>query len=146
MHSSWRNDKMTHTNANITDVDRRRLGTLVSSEEGRAWGTLEAVGELEALLEDASPIDAEETPEDLVTMNSTVAIEDVESGARRRVTLVYPQDAEDVPNAASVVEPAGLSLIGCHVGDVVQFPDETGHDFRITDILYQPEKAGAYHL
>jgi regulator of nucleoside diphosphate kinase len=137
---------MTQSNATITDVDRRRLGTLVSSEDGRAWGTLETVGELEALLEEACPVDAQETPEDLVTMNSTVVLEDVESGARRPLTLVYPEDLGELPDAVSVVEPGGLSLIGCHVGDVVQFPDETGHDFRIAEILYQPEKAGSYHL
>jgi regulator of nucleoside diphosphate kinase len=130
----------------ITDVDRRRLGTLVSSDEGRAWGTLETVAELEAMLEDACPVNAEATPDDLVTMNTTVAIEDVRSGKRRRVTLVYPQDADDVPHAACVVEPAGLSLIGCQVGDVVQFPDASGRDFRIAEILYQPEKAGSHHL
>jgi regulator of nucleoside diphosphate kinase len=137
---------MTHTNAMITDADRRRLGTLVSSDDGRAWGTLEILGELELLLEDACPVDAQETPEDLVTMNSTVAIEDLESGARHHLTLVYPEDVGELPKAASVVEPAGLSLLGCRVGDVVQFPDETGHNFRIAEILYQPEKAGSYHL
>ena len=130
----------------VTDVDRRRLGTLISTREGRAWGTTQSMGKLETLLEDASPVVRVEAPETLVTMNTTVKLVDVDSGARRNLTVVYPQDADDVPNAASVVEPLGLALIGCQAGDVLQCPGEPDHDLRIAEIVYQPERAGAHHL
>jgi regulator of nucleoside diphosphate kinase len=139
-------DKMNYSHLTITDVDRRRLGALLSSPEGRAWGTRDAACELETILEDASCVNAAEAPETLVTMNTEVELEDLDSGARRRLTVAYPQDADAIAGAASVVEPAGVSLIGCQVGDVVQFADEPEHDFRIAALLYQPEQAGAHYL
>ena len=44
------------TNSLITKADRRRLGSLLTTREGRAWGTLQTVGELEGLLEDAAAV------------------------------------------------------------------------------------------
>jgi regulator of nucleoside diphosphate kinase len=104
------------------------------------------MGQLETLLEDASPVVAAEAPETLVTMNTTVKLVDVDSGARRLLTVVYPQDADDAPNAASIVKPWGLALIGCQAGDVLQCPGEPRHDLRIAEIVYQPERAGPHHL
>ena len=130
----------------ITDVDRRRLGTLISTREGRGWCTTQSMGKLEALLEDTESVVAAEAPETLITMNTTVALADVDSGFPRLLTLVYPQDADDAPDAVSVVEPLGLALIGCHVGDVLQCPGEAGHGLRIAEVVYQPERAGAHYL
>ena len=138
--------KMNNLDHVVTDTDRRRLGSLLTTSAGRAWGTLQTVGELETLLEEASSVDSEDAPETLVTMNTTVKLVDLDSGARRTVTLVYPQDVCEVPHAASIVEPLGVALIGCQAGDVVQCPDEPGHNFRIVEIVYQPECAGAHHL
>jgi len=130
----------------ITDVDRQRLGTLISTREGRAWGTTPLMGKLETLLEDASPVAKADAPETLVTMNTTVKLVDVEAGSSRLVTVVYPQDADDVPTAASIVTRWGLALIGCQVGDVLQCPGEPSRDFRIAEIVFQPERAGAHRL
>jgi regulator of nucleoside diphosphate kinase len=130
----------------ITDVDRRRLGTLISTREGRAWCTTQSIGKLEALLEDAEPILAAEAPDTLVKMNTTVELVDVDSGSHRLLTVVYPHDLDDAPDAVSVIEPLGLALIGCHVGDVLQCPGEAGHGLRIEEIVYQPLRAGAHYL
>jgi regulator of nucleoside diphosphate kinase len=130
----------------ITDVDRRRLGTLLTTREGRASGTMRSIDRLTTLLEDACSVAAIEAPKTLVTMNTTVELVDVETGSCRLVTMVYPPDTDDVPDGASVIEPLGLALIGCQVGDVLQCPDEPGRDFRITEIIYQPERTGNRHL
>jgi regulator of nucleoside diphosphate kinase len=130
----------------ITDVDRRRLGSLISTRGDRAWCTMQSIGKLDALLEDAKPVVAADAPDTLVTMNTTVELADVDSGSRRLVTVVYPQDADDAPSAASVVEPLGLALIGCHLGDVLQCPGDAGQALRIAEIVYQPERAGAHNL
>ena len=138
---------MTTSDQLITDVDRRRLGSLLTTSGGRAWGTLQTVGELETLLEDARALSSEEVPESLVTMNSTVKLVDLDSGARRTVTLVYPQDADDSSSAVSVTEPLGVALLGCRVGDVVQSSDESsGGSVCVAEILFQPEQAEARHL
>ncbi len=119
----------------ITDADRRRLGTLISTRSGRPWCTTRSRHTLEEILEDASPVAASEVPDTFVTMDATVDLADDLSGTRRRLTVVYPQDAADVPNSASVVEPLGLALIGCQVGDVLQCPGEPEHGHRIAKVV-----------
>lgn len=123
-----------NTDRTITDVDRRRLGTLVSTHSGRVWCTTPSLHKLEELLEDASAVAASDVPEALVTMNATVELADDASGTRRRLTVVYPQDADDVPNGISITEPLGLALLGCQIGDVLQCPGEPGHGRRIAEV------------
>jgi len=131
----------------ITAVDRRRLGSLLTTSAGRAWGTLQTVRDLETLLEEASSVDSEDVPDTVVTMNTTVTLVDVGSGARRTVMLVYPQDSGESPNDVSVTEPLGVALIGSRVGDVIEFPDDASvRSVCVAEILYQPELAGAQLL
>ena len=130
----------------ITDIDRCRLGSLISAPSTQAWGTAASRFDLEAVLEDSEPVMAAEAPGTLVTMNTTVELEDLNSGSRRIVTVVYPPNADDAPNTVSVVEPLGLAILGCRLGDVVQCPGELDHRLRIAEIVYQPERAGAFNL
>jgi regulator of nucleoside diphosphate kinase len=107
---------------------------LSSTRSGRVWFTAQSLHKLEELLEDAWAVAASEVPETVVTMNATAELADDTSGALRRVTVVYPQDAEDVPDGASVTDPLGIALLGCQVGDVLQCPGETGHGYRIAEV------------
>jgi regulator of nucleoside diphosphate kinase len=135
------------TNSLITKSDRRRLGSLLTTREGRAWGTLQTVGELEGLLEDAAAVRTSDTPETLVTMNSTVRVVDLDSGEQRTITLVYPQETEESADAISVTDPLGVALLGCQVGDVVQSLDDSiEENLRVIELLFQPEHAHAEHL
>ena len=135
------------TDCLITKTDRRRLGSLLTTREGRAWGTLQTVGELESLLEDAAALSARDVPETLVTMNSTVRVVDLDSGEQRTVTLVYPQESDEAADAISVTDPLGVALLGCQVGDVVQSLDDSiEENLRVTELLFQPEHARAEYL
>jgi regulator of nucleoside diphosphate kinase len=134
------------SNRAITDVDRRRLGTLILNYLDHARGTPRLLGKLDTLLEDAEYFATDEAPDTLVTMNTTLELEDVDSGARRLVTVVYPQDADDARGAVSVVHPLGLAAIGRRVGDVLQCPAVADHGLRIAEIIYQPEQSKAERL
>jgi regulator of nucleoside diphosphate kinase len=127
----------------INDSDRCRLGMLLSSREGRAWGDSRRVHNLDVHLEDAQAISSNETPSDLVTMNSTVELRDLQSGAAQRVRLVYPSDHDLASNCVSIFEPLGTQLLGSQVGDVVCRENNAA---RVTKIVFQPEQAGAWHL
>lgn len=127
----------------ITDADRCRLGSLLTSREGRIWGRARNVRILDARLEDAAPVKTRETPQGLVTMNSTVELLDLLSGERRLVTLAYPEDCEFLADGVSVLDPLGIELLGRQIGDTVC---QDTRRLRITRIAYQPEAAGALHL
>lgn len=51
-------------------------------------------------------------PAERVTMGSTVTYVEEPSGARRTLTLVYPDDADPGGGRISVLSPVGLALIG----------------------------------
>ncbi len=127
----------------ITDSDRCRLGTLMTSGEGRAWGRPNCFRVLDDRLEDAESIGWSNAPKNLVTMNSTVELVDESSDAQIRATLVYPEDVDMVSSSISVLEPLGTQLLGSRVGDIVV---GRGGRYRIQRIVFQPEKAGAAHL
>jgi len=131
----------------LTDVDRRRMGTLLSRRDMSALGRPRLRFNLECEIEEASCIPSELTPDSLVTMNSTVVLSEPETGARRTCTLVYPEDRDLFADAVSILQELGGSLLGHSVGDTVEVR-ETGKVRRllIESIIYQPEAAGDEEL
>jgi regulator of nucleoside diphosphate kinase len=78
----------------------------------------DASDELADLLMDARFI-ATGVPEGRITMGSTVTYLEEPGGARRTVTLVYPDEADAGRGRISVLSPIGLALIGRQEGAVV---------------------------
>lgn len=131
----------------VTYADRCRLGHLLSTQECSRWGSRCCRAQLEVVLEQAEPVEAHAAPDNLVTMNSTVRLADLLTKERRTVTLVYPDDVDLASDGVSILEPLGTALLGCEVGDVIQCPAEKcQRRFRIAEVVYQPEHAGAFHL
>ncbi len=63
---------------------------------------------------------------DVVTMNATVDFLDTGTGAERRVTLVYPPDADIDAGRISILTPVGAGLIGLAAGQSILWPDREG--------------------
>ncbi len=86
-------------------------------------------------------------PHDVVTMNSTVRLRDEETGQEESYTIAFPSEANMARKTISVLVPIGTAILGCKVGDVVQWSVPGGMKrWRIEEIVYQPEAAGHYHL
>jgi regulator of nucleoside diphosphate kinase len=131
----------------LTDVDRCRLGVLLTCTETASYGGARSRFDLERKLEEAEAIPAAQTPRTLVTMNSTVVLVDVSSGERRTCTLVYPEDRDLIPHSVGVLQQSGQCILGRRLGDIVQLAEgANSRQFRIESILYQPEAEGASHL
>ena len=87
---------------------------------------------LEAELLRARVVEADEIPADVVTMNSRVRFEDLESGEVREITLGYPQDADVDRGRVSVLAPIGTALIGLSVGQSIEWGLPSGnHRIRV---------------
>jgi regulator of nucleoside diphosphate kinase len=96
---------------------------------------------LRAELRRSRAVPPEEVPDDMVTMNSRVAVADVE-GRVRRYTLVYPEDEAPEVGFVSALSPLGMALLGAGVGDEVCWLSAAGPEVgTIEDLLYQPEAA-----
>ncbi|HCO24501.1 MAG TPA: transcription elongation factor GreAB, partial [Gimesia maris] len=56
-------------------------------------------------------------PADIVTMNSTVRLRDLETDELETYTLVYPQDANIKEGKLSILTPIGTAILGYRIGD-----------------------------
>lgn len=130
----------------VTDSDRRRLGTAI--EEAQRRERLDYYHyALEQGLEQARVVAAEHVPDDVVTMNSHVRIHDLVTGNDLTIRLVYPSELEDGFDGLSVASPLGTALLGRRVGQEVSCWEPAGERrVRITEVVFQPEREGAFHL
>jgi len=131
----------------ITEADKSRLEELieVAGEFGRHdRKDLEALAHELARADIVAPKDVNPN---VVTMNSRVVLQDINTGEEMNYVLVFPKDANVDMGAISVLAPIGTAILGYSKGDVIEWPVPAGmRRIRIEKILYQPEAAGDYHL
>ncbi len=104
--------------------------------------------DLEIELDRARVISDYEVPHDLVTMNSKIRFEILQSKKEMVITLVYPHEANSEAGMISILAPLGTALIGLRVGQNINwmFPDGETKTLKIQEILYQPEANQDWHL
>jgi regulator of nucleoside diphosphate kinase len=137
---------MTHT-ITITHEDRRRLGTMLESAQAHDIEGREYLHSLEVSIERAQGIDSAEVPHDVVTMNSTVELRDLDTGEIETYTVVYPERADVALDRISVLAPIGMAIFGSRIGDIVEVKVPAGwRRIRVDEIRYQPERSGDHHL
>lgn len=123
----------------ITEQDLRRLLPVLDTNDTPQAEQLE--GELQRA------VIVKEPPPDVVTMNSEVTYEDLSTGTRRTVRVVYPKDADASRGHISVLAPIGSALLGMRVGHEIEWQLPTGRRrVRVLEIRYQPEAQGDLHL
>lgn len=81
--------------------------------------------QLEQELKNARILPAKTIPEDVVGINTSVQVRDVETSEVLSFELVAPSDAKIKNNKVSVLSAIGLALIGYEVGEEVswEFPE-----------------------
>jgi regulator of nucleoside diphosphate kinase len=130
----------------IADDDRARLDALIRRVLDHP-GLQATHGYLAALageLRRARVVPRAEIPRDVVTMNSTVRLRDLETEEDETYTLVYPDDADIEANKISVLAPVGTALLGYRAGDVVEWPVPAGvARLRVEEVIFQPASARA---
>jgi regulator of nucleoside diphosphate kinase len=130
----------------ITEVDRERLEVLLASEFAAAIGPCEYLDDLRAELDRAEIVRPEDVPRNVVTMNSTVVLRDLDTKEKETYTLVFPDAADIANDRLSVLAPVGTAILGERVGDVVRWRVPQGwRRLKVERVLYQPEREGAYH-
>ncbi|NLF70148.1 MAG: nucleoside diphosphate kinase regulator [Candidatus Anammoximicrobium sp.] len=138
---------MTRRTIYVTESDLRRLSYVVSTELAVDGGASRHLADLVAELQRAEIVASDEVPDDVVTMNSTVVLRDMETGEEETYTLVYPNHADIARNRLSVLAPVGTAILGYHVGDVVRWCVPAGlRELRIEEVLFQPEREGVFSL
>ena len=127
----------------ITDQDTQQLRNLLETARRFNYYDRTDLAELEAELARAQVIASTEIPPDVITMNSTVCLIDLESGEEMIYTLVFPNEADIEQNKISILAPIGTAMLGYRVGDIVEWPVPGGVSrLRVKEVLYQPEANG----
>jgi regulator of nucleoside diphosphate kinase len=91
-------------------------------------------------------LDPSAVPSDLVTMNSRIALREVESGRRMILTLVFPPCANARKGKVSILTPLGSILLGARVGQQLTcLISGSIPTVLVEAILRQPEAAGDYY-
>ena len=121
--------------------DATRLEALLASP---LFAGSDGAGRLEGGIARADVRAPQDVPADVVTMNSSVIVEDEDSGLERTVRVVYPDVAAASPHYVSVLAPMGAALLGMAAGDAIDCPTPGGRTarLRVKAVLYQPEAAG----
>lgn len=129
----------------ITESDRRNLEALLSSEFAKVFGPSSRFDELRVELERARIVSPDVISNDVVTMNSRVALRDLETGERETFTLVFPNDADIAEGRLSILAPIGTAILGERVGDEIRWRVPDGwRRLKIEEVIYQPERERAF--
>lgn len=117
----------------LTKADFENLTSLINTANAKAAELLEEE------LNRASVVPDGELPADVVSMNSQVRFQDLETEKETVVTLVYPHDANIEESKISILAPVGSALIGLRVGQVIQWPVPNGKEkrFKVLSVISQ---------
>ena len=127
----------------ITDQDIKQLNDLLETARRFNYYNRAQLAELAAELARSQVITSAKVPPDVITMNSTVCLVDLETGEEMVYTLVFPNEADIEQNRISILAPIGTALLGYRVGDTVEWQVPGGLSrLRVKEILYQPEASG----
>src|SRR5690242_17947249 len=95
------------------------MNPIIAREDFRLLKLLERYPALQSELGRATIVPESELPPDVVTMNSSVAYEDLTAGVRDTVMLVYPHAAAG-PGHLPVTTPLGMALLGLREGQEIE--------------------------
>ena len=125
----------------VSTEDHQRLEALLSSHATRLIGGSDRVDELQSELVRAHIVSRDRVPADVVTMNSTVTLRDLDTNEVDTYTLVYPDRADIANCKLSVLAPIGTAVLGYRIGDEFQWRvPEGSRRLRVEHVEFQPAR------
>ena len=127
----------------ITEANLKRIEDIIRYAGESNEHQKNNIERLSEDLERATVVESKDIPPDVVTINSTLKIRDLDSGEEMVFTLVSPSNADLSQGRISLLAPVGASVVGYRSGDVVEWPVPGAlKRLKIEKVLYQPEAAG----
>jgi regulator of nucleoside diphosphate kinase len=118
------------------------LNGYVKNLQGMQVNEKENVSKLYGELQKAQVVEEIDFPSDVVRLDSTVVIKDLQTKRDMTITIVLPQKADIKQRKVSVLAPIGTALIGFRKGQKVSWEVPSGKkDFMIMEVKNSfPEK------
>ena len=110
----------------ISEVDAKRIKALVDLAprvDARERGYL---AKLEEELNRAKIVPHAKLPEDVISVNSEVELEDLEDNSILRYILVFPEEADAAEGKISIIAPLGTGMLGYRTGDIFEWETPGG--------------------
>lgn len=128
----------------VSSLDMERLEALIDSLPAAQADNCAAL--LDELAR-AELVEPDAMPPDVVSMNSRVRFILDDAAEPIEMTLAYPKDVNGAADKLSVLTPIGNALLGLKAGDSIAWtrPDGAPCQVRVTEVVYQPERAGELH-
>lgn len=122
----------------VSVTDHHRLLGLAEAAEDRIP---DVASVLQSEMERAQVVAADEVPDNVVRMGSIVEFSS--DAGQRRVTLVYPVEADIAEGRISILTPIGAALIGLSQGQSIAWTARDGRRHRLTvlDVRQPPGEA-----
>jgi regulator of nucleoside diphosphate kinase len=119
--------------------DYELLNEYVKNLHGMQVNEKENFRKLSQELGKAQLVDVADFPMDIVRLDSTVVIRDVQTKRDMTITIVMPQSADIKQKKVSVLAPIGTALIGFRKGQKISWEVPAGKkDFIIIDVTNDP--------
>lgn len=112
----------------VSKTDHARLSNLAADAYDRLP---EVAEELQTEMDRAKIVASTAVPADVVRMGSTVEFRS-DSAQQRRVTLVFPGEADIAQNRISILTPIGTALIGLSTGQSISWTARDGRQYELT--------------
>ena len=126
----------------LTTPDRQRLLALVEGYRVQGREDRSTLERLEEEIDRAVVVEAHEIPPDVVTLDSRVALFDLDTGEQLVFTLVLPSRSNVDAGRISVLAPLGMAVLGYRAGDDIEWEVPAGRRrLRVQSVTYQPEAA-----
>ena len=129
----------------ITHSDHRRLRSLATRLRSSGRARMDHIAALTDRLRRSELVSSKSIPRNVVTLNSRVALKDLDSGHRLICTVADPHDGTLFGDKLSAAGPGGIAVLGKRVGQIIHWKlGSKLRRFRIQQVLYQPEAAGEF--
>ncbi len=125
----------------ITRADHQHLEDLFIGSLAETFRDKPYLDNLRAELDVALVVESGEVPPDVITLNSTTRLRDMETSETEIFTLVFPNEASIAEGKLSILAPLGTAILGYRVGDSVHCHVPSGVcRWRVEELTFQPER------
>ncbi|WP_233903362.1 GreA/GreB family elongation factor [Stieleria maiorica] len=105
------------------------------------------VSDLRRELGNATTVARLEVPGDVITINTSVRLRDLDPSKTETLTLVDPEETCVAEGKLSILSLLGAELLGRRVGEIVTLKVcRRELSKRIEKVTFQPERVGAFNL
>ncbi len=128
------------TTIQISQVDAEKIQDLLLEVGRTTYRGSAYIRKLQEELKRADIVAPKDIAPDVITMNSTAVLLDIDTGERQELTLVYPEEADVRQGRISVLAPIGAAMLGYRAGDTFTWETPGGlRSLKVEQVLMQPE-------